>query len=787
MTASDLSLQVPIPDRLRGRLARIPRAPAEGWLTILALALLLVAMAWSIDDPGWIGGDGARTDYLAPIAILAMAIGFVGAKAGWGRWATYLLGAVLAAIVLPLISGDLVLGDAIGGLAPLDLARRYTVAAENSIQAWYDLAILDLPFTREWAHYVIAIGGLVWGTAMYAAYSVFGHRRPLDAVIAVGLVLLTNMAITTHNQLHLMVLASIGGLMLLTRSHAFEEKATWIRRRIGDPTAVTSLYLRGGSAFIAAAILASLTLTATASSKPLQEYWAGVPQRVVTALDWLRKVLPFGGAGGGGVVVFSASAPAQGVWVSDNNVAFTADFADSDEKQKFRWRAATYSDFELNAWSWGSTQADDYDPGAQVLVGLPDDPAKLPGRREVVVTIHPETFQQSIALSPTSIQKVDKPTHVQIKKNSRYFVAVELRELSDYTVTALVWTEGDETSGLTKNRLRVAGDEYPAGIRSTYLSVPAGSLGPDATALLQQIRDRTKDQSAYDKARYVESLLKDSGGFRYNANISGLNCERISMVECFARYKMGYCQYYATEMAILLRSMGIPTRLAQGFLPGPRDASGHEVVRNSNAHAWVEVYFPNYGWVDFDPTGGGQSLDETLPEGSIVPVTPKPSSSGVILGPSQRDDEGRSQSPGGPINPQAPKAGPGVYVAIGLLLLITMAGLAYVAWKRGPRRPMEPDIAWRGVLSIARRFGFGPQPAQTVFEYAGVLGNEVPQVRPELQTVASGKVEVAYGRRLLADDRKRAIAEASRRLRVGLLRLAFRRRGRKRGKGPRAI
>ena len=61
-------------------------------------------------------------------------------------------------------------------------------------------------------------------------------------------------------------------------------------------------------------------------------------------------------------------------------------------------------------------------------------------------------------------------------------------------------------------------------------------------------------------------------------------------------------------MAVILRDMGVPTRIAQGFLPGSRDKSGAiETILFSNAHAWVEVYFPGYGWVQFDPTGGALS------------------------------------------------------------------------------------------------------------------------------------------------------------------------------------
>jgi transglutaminase-like putative cysteine protease len=88
----------------------------------------------------------------------------------------------------------------------------------------------------------------------------------------------------------------------------------------------------------------------------------------------------------------------------------------------------------------------------------------------------------------------------------------------------------------------------------------------------------------------------------------------LSTAECFATYKRGFCQYYATTMAVLLRDMGVPTRIVEGFLPGTIDRdSGTETILLSSAHAWVEVYFPGYGWVMFDPTGGNLSQVEPLP------------------------------------------------------------------------------------------------------------------------------------------------------------------------------
>jgi hypothetical protein len=113
-------------------------------------------------------------------------------------------------------------------------------------------------------------------------------------------------------------------------------------------------------------------------------------------------------------------------------------------------------------------------------------------------------------------------------------------------------------------------------------------------------------------------------------------------------------------------------------------------------------------------------------------------------------------------------------VAIAALLLVGALALAFAAWRRGPRL-IAPDRAWGSIGRWAARFGFGPRPSQTVYEYAGALGDVLPAARPELRTVANAKVEIAYGRQDLSSERLRAVAEAHRRLQVRLLRLAFRR------------
>ena len=377
-----------------------------------------------------------------------------------------------------------------------------------------------------------------------------------------------------------------------------------------------------------------------------------------------------------------------------------------------------------------------------------------------------------------------------------FFATLERDGTDGYTATALVPIEEDVDGGLTKNRLRVAGRDYPLEISTRYRRVPPGTLGPESRKLLDVIRTEAGPLATpYDLAETMVRILRDGERFQYKTNVTDVDCGARGAVECFAWSKVGYCQYYATTMIMLLRTEGIPARLAQGFLPGTLDpVTSTRTIRSLDAHAWVEVYFPGYGWVSFDPTGGNVAQAVDLPEGSPQPTPDATPSPTLPLGTRGLDEETDPLlGPGGAIPSVTPsQAGP--FVAIAALLVLAFGVLSFMVWQRGPRGGLGPEAAWRGVSGLAALFGFGPRPSQTVFEYAGSLGDVLPTARPELQTVAGAKVAVAYGRQDLDAARLRAVRDAHRRLRVGLLRLAllrkdrwsrsggfFRRPGRRRG------
>jgi transglutaminase-like putative cysteine protease len=689
-----------------------------------------------------------------------------------------LAGAIGAALILPVMVG-LVLVP--GGASPDVLFRATAVAVERAV---VDLVVLRLPRTNQSGHFLLAIGAIVWSVGQFAAYAVFAHRRPLDAVCVAGTLLLGNMALA-GDQLLLLVVFSIAALCVLARTHAHEEEATWRRRRISDEGAVRGLYLRGGAAFTAAAVFGSLVLTVSASGDPLRHAWSGVDE---TIFDWSQSVqrhLPFRATDRSVGFGFGSTLTVTDVWNDgDQRLAATIRRTPGDASGQY-WRTAAYDHFDGWRWAWADFRESTRPSGEPLLPELADAAGDLLTRRTMQYSVEiSAALAGDLILSPADPVAVDRPARVTALGALGLFGGVEV-DSDRYTVTASVPLEGDESNGLTASRLRAAGTAYPAEIEHLYLQLPS-KLGPAARTLLDEI-ERDAEDTPYDLAKAIEGRLRSSE-FAYDSDVKGLCDSDRTVTDCFAKHKRGFCVHYASTMAALLREARVPARVAVGFLPGElNQGTGVETITGGNAHAWVEVWFPGFGWHRFDPTGGNGAEPEELRPGA--PVSPTPSSSSSVGGVSASDrggdplpdrNDGSSTARPPEATAEHGPANPALLAVVAILLLVGAGLLSFVAWQRGPRGEVTVDTVWRGIGRTATRFGFGPRPQQTVYEYARTLADVLPESRPDLHAVAQAKVEVAYGHQGLRHPAAQPLREAQRRLRLGLLRLALRRRSARR-------
>jgi hypothetical protein len=144
--------------------------------------------------------------------------------------------------------------------------------------------------------------------------------------------------------------------------------------------------------------------------------------------------------------------------------------------------------------------------------------------------------------------------------------------------------------------VREAGTNYEDSIRETYLQLP--TIDPRIPELARQITAR--DNTPFDKARSIEAYLRSRYG--YTLDLSGTPQSDPLPYFLFQK-RAGHCEYFATAMTVMLRTLDIPARYINGFQTGEyNDVAGDLVVRESDAHSWVEVYFPGFGWLTFDPT-----------------------------------------------------------------------------------------------------------------------------------------------------------------------------------------
>jgi transglutaminase-like putative cysteine protease len=753
-------------------------APAEGWSTVLWLAIMLGTVGIAVDDARWVGigaGGDSRTWFLPLVVVLGGAWGMAGAKTRLPALAVHLLGALIgAAVVIILVAGT-------GSLAP-DLWVRVHALVDSLAVFMDDLLIRHIR-SSETSAFLLGAGAVSWATGAFAAFAVFRRHRHLDAILAAGLVLLANVSLTYQPEFPHLVVFCAAALLLMVRANLVKQQAGWLRRRVGDAGHVSELFMRSGLAFVAVALSGALVLTSVASSAPLAGAWRGLDRDLIRLGDTINRLV--GGVDAPARGPNALFAPDQQIldrWISSNEPVL---WATSSDGNGYYWQAATYDAFDGQSWHQSDRTATRVDAGGALLGPTSEAPAPG-GRHEITVRVTSVSSSGDLVVSPAAPLGVDRAAYVWTSGLGGPFALAEfadgLREDESYNVRASVRYQKEVDGGLTQAQLAAAGQAYP-GWLAPYVAIQPDSIGPLAKELADSIfkslpADRRDD---FHVADAVQHYLDSTGGFRYAVDLRGL-CSASSIVECFLSTKVGYCEYFATTMVMLLRELGIPSRLAMGYLPGQRQSDGSWLVRRSAAHAWVEVFFPAYGWVAFDPTPGNRENGQrpaTFAAG--VPDSPPGTSPGAGRPEGRRTFEPATPRPeGGAAGGVPPTSGGGAGGALLIALFVLfVAGLFIVAAAiRERRRPMlAPDAVYRSVARLAGWFGYGPRPTQTTYEYASGLSDLLPTARPELELVARAKVEATYGRREPGPAGMAALRAAYRRLRLRLLALALRRRG----------
>jgi hypothetical protein len=264
--------------------------------------------------------------------------------------------------------------------------------------------------------------------------------------------------------------------------------------------------------------------------------------------------------------------------------------------QEMKWRGTTLADFDGQTWrdhsrgvivrgsqiDLGSVQV----PGQALRPFEPHFPLKVLSYRVVMEPIGTDNY----FLAPEPMRVSTSFRWAAVRGSGAVLNADHRRLLGVYEATSNIGRPSSDV-------LRAAPVEYPPEISARYLELPS-KTDPRIAELAQKVTAGVTDP--YDQAAAIERYLGANYGYT-------LELPKTPPADPVANFlftrRRGHCEYFASAMAVMLRTLGVPARIATGFRGGEyNDVSGSYVIRGRDAHAWVEVYFPGSGWVDFDPT-----------------------------------------------------------------------------------------------------------------------------------------------------------------------------------------
>ncbi|HLP88518.1 MAG TPA: DUF3488 and DUF4129 domain-containing transglutaminase family protein [Nostocaceae cyanobacterium] len=429
------------------------------------------------------------------------------------------------------------------------------------------------------------------------------------------------------------------------------------------------------------------------------------------------------------------------------------------------WRVLAFDRYTGKGWE--ISQSDDVDtfrrPGWSYQIQLPL-PLFSGKSQDVVQTYSIVSSLPNLIPAMAFPKEIYFPTPiVALDKENGLRSPVELSDGLTYTVIS-------EVPHRNRSLLNQAGNKYPGTILRKYLQVPseiADKVRKRTEEILadynQQSISRSKESktldSAYEKALYLAQYLKQNYSFPDNPlNLPYLG-EKDDLVETFLfKQKGGYPDHFSTVLTIMLRSIGIPARLVAGFAPGEFNPfTGMYVVRNTDAYAMTEVYFPKYGWFTFDP----------IPGHALFPPSVEDTETFSVLRQFWNWVAGWLPSPvtgffntifawiGGTISwfiGLFTQGLPGIIT--GLILSTTIAFFGWFVWVQWRKwlkyrwlqklPPMEN--LYQQMLQWTAQKGFRKHPAQTPLEYAQVAYQHQPQpIAQVIDEICQAYVSWRYG------------------------------------------
>jgi transglutaminase-like putative cysteine protease len=633
---------IPLLARLADRLR-----PNEGWVPFLVVLAAVLSLPGGLltPDPPPVGRP-----YLVTLALLAVLAGLGLARSELRTWTVALAGGLIGALLTGIAAASLwpPLGllwrELANGLAWL----QGTPGAEPpfSFLAGFFWQRLSAFAIRLWWWGQNTGGGIqdqdtivlelllaltVWSVSLLATWQIYRRRNALAGLLPLGsLVTLVAFFRGGLAVFYFFVFLACS-LALIAAVRLWESRSRWEAEGIDYPAGIElDLALSLGAPLLIVLALAAffpvLTVHPLHESfwRWMDEPWSRAEQVAERFFGPIESQVPrLAGRALGSSQLPQAHLLGSGPELSERIVLYVGtndppppdsgeagDLAPPPAQPQRYWRAATFDQYTGQGWT-NSAMEPETVPADRFL-----DPDPPPGF---------DLVQQYQILAPDidAVLAANAPYRLDHAVQACWRAPGDLARLGGRLTQYAAVSRVPEPNAAELRASLSPSDPLPAEIASRYLALPE-ELPQRVLDLAHQVAAGSETQ--YDAARHIEAYLRT---YPYNLDLPEPPADR-DLVDYFLfDLQEGYCDYYASAMVVLARAVGVPARLATGYAQGSYDPAARRwVVTEQNGHSWVEVYFGELGWVEFEPTAGLPALQrpggEDQPALSIPDRPPKP-------------------------------------------------------------------------------------------------------------------------------------------------------------------
>lgn len=627
--------------------------PSQGWTSFIILLASLAILGVSLADGSWVPTPG-----LAPLLFWSAVVGLALAKIRIPAILLHPIGLVIGAMLVIWQA----MSQADAGLSVAALPEMW-----NRLNVWYEAATSDgistdlLPFTLG----ILAMAWVVGYASSFFVFR--SSNAWVAVVLGGTAILTNlSFLPQTLNFSSKFFLFTLLAMLLIVRLREAQNQAIWRQRGIRFEMVNSWLMMHAVLWFgLLVMLLAALLPLRVYVSYELANLWntartpianfeedvarllAGIPSRKNVPGRFFGKTLPFiGSISFGGEAVFWANTQYPSYWLSNTYSEYTPQGWKAGEtaeievgpntipppRPEWRERISVEQSIQLNFDSdsflaGGNLDWLSHDAVVETLVPKKfliqmqsnEADGELPADiQQVAATLRdaetpPQRFTESYIsrILPDDLVLDNIKFGTNQETGSLEMESVTLERKAEAALEIVSWNFAERleanhpyamvsyVSVATDDDLREAGTEYSAFITDHYLQLPA--------ALPQRVRDKAAEltqnaDNPLDKANAIADYLR-SDQFTYSQDINAPPRNADGVDYFLFETQTGYSDYFASSMVVLLRTVGVPARLAAGYAPGEYDAENDlRIVRDHDSHGWTQVFFPEYGWIDFEPT-----------------------------------------------------------------------------------------------------------------------------------------------------------------------------------------